>query len=356
VTDRNTDRNTNRSTDRSTDRSTNRSVTVEPTSDEVRWERACDASGQPVTPFHTFRFLTVVAPMLTNRFRGFVVRAGGADVGVVPWLTLRRGPVTVVNRMPFPYVGPLVPDELLVPTLAALRSPARRSRAVVEEHQFAPGTTMSAETAARCGFELTLDRTFVLDTARSAEDLFAGLTSRTRSLVRKAERNGIAVGVADNGHATLARIEEQIYDRKGLASPYGPPFPPTAAQLVGDRLEAHWSLATSGEQQLATLLTLRRGATSGIWVGGVFPEHRASAANVALVWDAISWAHDHGVSVFDFVGLPDPGIEKFKKQFGGQLQTYPVLRRFAPGWRRVQSLADRVAARRAGRGAEVAPA
>jgi hypothetical protein len=78
-----------------------------------------------------------------------------------------------------------------------------------------------------------------------------------------------------------------------------------------------------------------------VWQGGVLPQHRSVGANALMYWDSIRWANERGIRVLDLVGLPDPGIELFKSQFGGERCTYPVLQRMAPGWRFVQRSASR---------------
>jgi hypothetical protein len=103
-------------------------VTLEATTDPARWAAAARSSGQPVTPFHEHGFLRLAASMTGTDFQPLVVRSGGADVGVAPWLSRRRGPVTTVNALPFPYAGPLVLEPLMVPTLTALRRRARVAR------------------------------------------------------------------------------------------------------------------------------------------------------------------------------------------------------------------------------------
>jgi hypothetical protein len=317
-------------------------VILEETDDVARWSAACRISGQPITPFHAYPFLHLAAGMTRMKFVALIARHDGADIGVVPWLAFRRGPFTVLNRMPFPYAGPLVPEPLLSATLSALGRRARAARAVVQDYQFAPGARIDPSAAARHGFEVSFDRTYVIDTSRSEDELWSALQSDTRGKLRKVEKSGIAIVESAHAEASLGKTVASIFAHKGLAETgYPDRFPPSADDLNRDGLEVHWTVATRDRTELGTLLTLFFEGSSVIWVGGALPEYRSTGAAVALCWDGIRWAHERGARTLDLVGLPDPGVERFKKQFGGDIHEYPVLRKFAPGWRALQSLAVR---------------
>jgi hypothetical protein len=317
-------------------------VVLEPTDDALRWTAACRRSGEPITPFHAYRFLELAAGMTRMTFVPFIARHDGEDVGVVPWLAFRRGPFVVLNRMPFPYAGPLVPASLLPATLAALAQRARAARAVVQDYQFAPGAHVDPAVGAPLGFEISFDRTFLIDTTQSEDDLFGRMDNQTRRRVRKAAREGIEIVPAVQAEQALGKTVEAIFTHRGLAETgYPDRFPPTAAQLNRDGLEVYWNVATREGVELGTLLTLYFEGCAAIWVGGALPEYRNTGAAVAMCWDSIRWARERGAHTLDMVGLPDPGIERFKRQFGGEIHQYPVLRKFAPGWRGLQSLAVR---------------
>jgi CelD/BcsL family acetyltransferase involved in cellulose biosynthesis len=326
-------------------------VELAATTDPSRWAAAARNATQPITPFHSYAFLSLAARMTATTFTPLIVRHGGADVGIAPWLTLARGPVTVVNRMPFPYVGPLVSPAVLSDTITALARRARAARAVVQEYQLPPGADFDPAMALPSRFELSHDQTYVLDTTQSEDVLWKALKRTTRQNLEKAARVGIEVVESPHGQAVMAAVENATIERKDLEVPYPHHFPPSADELNRDGLEGHWLVARSGDDEIASLIVLLFEGRACLWVGGVHPEHRTTQANVAMFWAGIRWAAERGALTLDMVGLPDPGIERFKRQFGGELRDYPVLRRMAPGWRGAQALHRRsVAALQSRRG------
>ena len=320
-------------------------VTLEATTDPARWAAAAQASGQLVTPFQAYGFLGLAAAMTGTRFLPLVVRSGGADVGIAPWLSRRRGPVTTVNALPFPYAGPLVPDPLMVPTLAALRRRARRARAVRQEFDLAPTTVVDLAELPAAGFRVEMAETFLVDTTRSEDELLAATTQACRKSLRKAERDGIEVVPSGHDGQTLGRVIDSVFIARDLAAPYPHHFPPAVGALEAAGLDVRWTVARSGDMELGSLLTLSTGDVAFGWLGGVLPEHRSTRANVPLYWDSIRWAHRQGARTLDMVGVPDEGIRRFKSQFGGTLHSYPRLHWTAPGLTAATDLARTVASR-----------
>jgi hypothetical protein len=317
-------------------------VTLEPTADPARWAAAALASGQPVHPFADHGWLHVAAGLTGTVFTPLVVRSDGADVGVVPWLARRRGPVTTVNALPFPYAGPLVPPALLPATLAELRRRARRERVVREEFGLAPTTAADEADLRSAGHTVRVDETYLIDTGQGPDALAAGLSHAARKSLRKAERDGVRILASGHDGSTLGRVVESAYGARGVDSGYATGFAPARAALEATGLAVHWTVAVEQDgAEMGSLLTVSTPDTAFLWLGGVLPEFRTSRANVLLYWEAIQWAADRGVRTVDLVGVPDPGIGRFKSQFGGTLHGYPRLQRTAPALARAEALVHR---------------
>ncbi|MGR7026271.1 GNAT family N-acetyltransferase [Geodermatophilus sp. URMC 62] len=315
---------------------------LEETRDPRRWEAAAHASGQSGTPFHAFAWLELAARMTRTSATPLVVRAGRADVGVVPWLTRRRGPVTTVNWLPFPYVGPLVAPAHLPGLLRALRARARSSRAVLAQFGFPPSAGVAVDTARGAGFRVREDATYVVDTSAGVDRLWAALDGRARTKVRRAERAGVVLTPARGRERVLRRVVDEAFAARGLTSGYTGDFPLTVADLESTGLAVRWTVARLGDDEVGSLVTLGWGTTGVVWQGGVLRAHRPTHANTLLYWDGIRWAGERGLRTLDLVGVPDEGIGRFKSQFGGVRRTHPVLQRSAPGWPVLQRLAARV--------------
>jgi hypothetical protein len=297
-----------------------------PTTEARRWDDACRASGQPVTAFHTYRWLTLAAAMTGTKFLPLVVISDGDDVGVAPLLIRRRGVLSFANWVPFPYLGPLVPAALLGACLDALQGVARRQGVIRQQQSFPPGGTVDVEALGARGFSTTEDQTYVVDTRRSEEELWAALERRCRKAIRKAEREGVRIRDAVDGGALGAAVQG-AFAARGLHSGYRDPFPPSPERLAGLGLVVRYVVAIQEERVLGSVVAFAHDGAALLWQGGVPPGFRGTQANVLLHWDAICWARRIGAHSFDLVGLPDEGIGRFKSQFGGSLQQYTVAQR-----------------------------
>ena len=295
--------------------------------DPRRWLAACQASGQPVTPFHTYRWLSLAAQLTKTHFVPVVVTHDGVDVGVAPLLLRRRGPLSLANWAPFPYLGPLVPQELLADSLLALNRRGLLHGVVRQQQCFPPGASLDPAALTATGFSVDHDETFVVDTSRPVQDLWLGLESRCRRQVRKAERR-VVLSEARDGTG-LRAVVEAAFSARGLGSGYFGAFP-GPKEFAGSELRFRHVVATAGGHLLGSLVTFAYGDRALLWQGGVLPEARSSNANVLMHWDAIRWAHETGARSIDLVGIPDDGIRQFKSQFGGTLASYVVARREAP--------------------------
>jgi len=315
-------------------------VTVEVAGAE-RWAAAVHASGQRSTPFHDHDWLVLTAGLTGTQFTPLVVVADGVDVGVVPWLERRRGPVATVNALPFPYAGPLVPPALTLPTLHALRRRARRSGVLRYEFGFSPTADLGPADLAGSGMDVRIDGTFLLDTSQGVEALTAALSSSCRRSLRKDEKDGVLVQEATDGR-TLDAVLQAAFGSRGLELGYADGFPVSPAEWAATGVAVHWMVAVKDGVELGSLFTVASAEMAHVWVGGVLPEHRTSRANVTLYWDAIRWASERGVPTIDLVGIPDEGIRRFKTQFGGSVHEYPRLSATAPGLDGTRALLGRL--------------
>ena len=125
-------------------------MTLDELSDEQAYEAEL-AHCVGVTGYHRWFFLSALAEALGLRLRAFAVSAGsrsGAErLGVVPLLLRRRGPVSTVNYLPVPHIGPVLTGDALragrlAEVLGALEPVLLRERAVVTKWSFAPGVAV----------------------------------------------------------------------------------------------------------------------------------------------------------------------------------------------------------------------
>src|SRR4051812_45072851 len=87
--------------------------------DRAEW--ISSAEGLPSTFFHSWEWLSWVAPLVDCEFVPLVVDRGSTTVGIAPILLRRRFGAYTANIVPFWFLGPIVPKDLLSETFALLK-------------------------------------------------------------------------------------------------------------------------------------------------------------------------------------------------------------------------------------------
>jgi hypothetical protein len=224
-----------------------------------------------------------------------------------------------------------VPASLLEPTVRALEGVTSGFRTIQRQLCFPPGADVRTAALESQGFAVHLDRTYEIDTGRDPDTLWRAVAERTRTTIRRAERDGVTISEATDTRV-LGDVVQSIFDSRGIRSGYTS-FPPGIEEINGLGVRARIAVASVGGTPVGCLASLIHDSHAIGWVGGIFPRYRSTNANAVLYWDAITWAHREGAKVFDMAGVPDEGIGRFKRQFGGQLVEYPVAVKSSFAWR-----------------------
>jgi hypothetical protein len=299
-----------------------RSALLEPVCDADQWDRLVAA--REGTFFHRHLFLSTISEALGLSLDLRSVTAFGSVVGVAPILSVRRGPLSTVNIVPFPYVGPLVMPGMLGLTMDALRRQERRMGCIWSQY-----TLTDHHSEVMPGYESWTHRTFVVPLeGRSDDDLLEGMEGGRLRSVRRALRQGLHVRPATKSEVTevLPRLLAEPFDQQGLPAPYGP----ECFRLVWERLRQHpdvlcHTAVTKDGDPVAVDISFA-GARTGLgWMAGRAPGRAGSDGFAALCWRALCWARERGSSEFDLVGAPTEGIAQYKRSLGGQERLYTVF-------------------------------
>jgi hypothetical protein len=280
-----------------------------------------------VTGFHHWFFLSAMADALGLKFRAFAVESGGEPLGVVPMLSMRRGPLSAVNVLPIGYIGPLIRGDALragrvAELVTAMEPVLRRQLAVVARWGFSPGLNVTAEQLAAPGFEVSEWDDYVIPATRSLDDCLKAMTRKRRHSLRHNEGLGL--------YATDSSVEEitgwmpkrivDVYQRLGSLSPYSLP----AAQKITERLANHpdmlWRTVKQADGDVV-------GMTGSIitddrlwcWLLMGDPAPGASPQTICY-WDLIKWCAAEGRTCH-MGGAPNEGIRKFKVSIGAEPET-----------------------------------
>ena len=175
-------------------------------------------------------------------------------------------------------------------------------------------------------WDVRIGYTYLYD-LRDLDTLWEEMENRTNTVVRKAERGGIAVERCDDP-GMLVRQYEMIYEKQGIR-------PPIHSETVrafyeaardADLCQMYWAKLRSDE--VASVVVFLHGfETLYAWVSGANPAYNNSGATSLLYWrvfEEMSGQYSH----FDFVGANLPPIAKFKRGFGGRLTSYFVVERY----------------------------
>jgi CelD/BcsL family acetyltransferase involved in cellulose biosynthesis len=279
------------------------------------------------TPFHRYDFLQSVAPSLNCEFVPLQVLSAGRPVGIAPLMVKRIGPFCTINWVPFPYLGPLVPEALLDATLSALHVEARRRRAISHQQSFS-GRTDHGQPE---GFTTSTDRTFVIPlSGRSDNDLLSAMQKKRREELRRAQRAGFEVGPA--------RIQDfqdvdawlgQVYAGQGLRNSYGAGACEQVFRALADAPGCAFRAARLNNRTVGVVVALATAQRAFGWLVAIDPRYRSYHPQALLTWHVLLWARDAGVTEFDLVGSPNEGIATYKRRFGAHERSYTVLLRQA---------------------------
>ena len=306
-----------------------------------------------VTGYHRWFFLSALADALGLRLRAFAVSAGSAGgsgrLGVVPLLLRRRGPVSTVNYLPVPHIGPVLAEDVLragrlSEVLSAMEPVLLRERAVVTKWSFAPGVAVREADLAAAGFEVSRQANYLVPGTTSVEDYLKGLAPKQRAAIRRGDTRGLRAGPSSLDEITRWFPERVSgpYQRQGVAPDYGP----AAARTLAARLAADprmlWRSVRADGRVLAVNACIVDGDRLWGWMlaGDRVP---GPSPHVAAYWDAITWSRERGLGC-DFGGAPTSGIGDFKIAMGGELETCSVAERVRPrAYRAARALHGRLA-------------
>ena len=306
------------------------------------WEDAC-AAFVGATAFHRYDFLQSIAPLLRCRFVPLRVLLRDQPVGVAPLMVKQLGPFCTINWVPFPYLGPLVPAELIPATLSALRLEARRRRAVNHQQSF------FHVTGGHCGGEFTssTDRTFVVPlSGRSDQDLLMAMATSRRQQLRRAQAGGFEVCSAEAGDFRLMDAWlEPVYSAQGLPTAYRPGTYGRIFDALHNAPHSLFHAARIDGRTVAMQIVFSTAHCAFAWQAAVDPSFRSKYPQVLLTWHAMLWARDAGATEYDMVGAPNEGIANYKSAFGTLEQKYTVLRREAGPHRIALSTLSRLRSR-----------
>ncbi len=257
-------------------------------------------------------------PLFVAAHRGDELVAG------IPVIRRSRGPVMVVESMPFgTYGGVLTTDrapsqaaaELVLALLDAVDGITVGQIRIVD---------FNGRLADACdGFEPVTSEAQVLDLDRPYDDVWAGFRSSVRNKVRKAEKAGVTIREArgtDDFHA-YHRLLEECSERWGTTNSFDEDFFAALAESGSDAVQM-WLAEYDGEIIGGDLNFVT--ATSVFNWGNVSHRESASLGTVPLLHaNAIEDGCRRGLTTYNLGGSGGiDAVARFKSAFGTRCVPY----------------------------------
>lgn len=247
----------------------------------------------------------------------FIARRGpgGAISGILP-VALTRSVIfgTFATSLPFVnYGGVLAADPLSARALtdaAWAWAAARGARSLILRH--GPDRPLDLP-ASHHKETLTLSLP-----AGGVEALWGSIGSKTRNLVRKAERAGFSADLPTGPRAVRAFHDVYAENMSQLGSPgLGPAFFHALLAELPDAVRVH--VVRRGRRAAAAAITIRfRDRTEVPWAA-CLGDDKPRGANMLLYWEILRHATESGSRLFDFGrSTPGSGPHRFKLQWGAR--------------------------------------
>jgi len=193
---------------------------------------------------------------------------------------------------------------------------------------------------------------------RDSVDLFAGIHSKHRNVIRKAERDGVNVVTDDVDVGACIDLFCETMARQHMSSPSVAYFESLLDTLDGQVLLA--SAIRDDVLQGCALIPWNHHGAYYFW-GGSIERPYGGSLNL-LHWRIMEFMRERGVDKYDFVGArlrPEPGskpesIQRFKERFGATFMPGYLWKRDCKPWR-IRALTTALSAKALLSGRRVVP-
>lgn len=147
--------------------------------------------------------------------------------------------------------------------------------------------------------------TMIVDLPEDMDELLMALPATTRSNIRRSERKGITIEVADASHlSTLYHLLQITSDRSDFPI-RRPDYYEQEWQTFSQRGWVHLFVARYQGEIIAGQVPFCFGKHAATFHAGSLNEYRNLKAGYLLMWKAMCWAREQGCRTFDLWGIPD---------------------------------------------------
>lgn len=177
--------------------------------------------------------------------------------------------------------------------------------------------------------------TYVIEDTGDLDAVWAGVSAKQRSCIKKGARS--VASFEEMPPSEFYREHAEVFAKQGLDCPFSEEFWMRLWTACRDR-SSGTCLCSRDEEGSATSFIYLVWDERSVYhlLGGGAPEHQRLDAYSALIWHAVRFAHEKGLS-YDFEGSMIKRISKSFREFGGDPKLYFRIRKvFSPDVLRVE--------------------
>lgn len=179
-------------------------------------------------------------------------------------------------------------------------------------------------------------RTILLSLEKSEEEILAGMKQKTRYNIRLAEKKGITVKTSSDIEA-FHKMMMVTGQRDGIGV-HAQTYYQKAFDLFHTQGQCDLLFACYEDAPIAAIMIFTAGKTAWYMYGASTEKERNRMPTYLLQWEAIRWAKERGLEIYDLWGIPDVdedqlenafvkkqsheglwGVYRFKRGFGGKV-------------------------------------
>lgn len=174
--------------------------------------------------------------------------------------------------------------------------------------------------------------TYIVDLDKTEDELFKGLHSKHRNVVRKAMTDGIQIFHGSDYASDTISLMQDTFSRQNKISGLGN-YLIKQMEPLGDNVDYWVAKDAEGNLQGSAIFLWSKGGSCYYMHGGSAAHTKPGAMNL-LIWEAMRCMKERGVKTFDFVGArltteagsKLEGIQRFKSRFGATMKVGYMFR------------------------------
>jgi lipid II:glycine glycyltransferase (peptidoglycan interpeptide bridge formation enzyme) len=182
------------------------------------------------------------------------------------------------------------------------------------------------------GFKVVPNYTYRLKLDKDEDSLFAAMTSEKRKSVRKAQKDSVEIRPCYD-YKVVKQLVLKTFDRKEKRVNHA--YLDRILGSFATKENSFAFVAYINEKPAACTFCVHDSTTSYYLFGGYDNGNKHHGAGPGCMWNAILHAKKIGLNIFDFEGSMLPEVEKYFREFGGDLVPYYTIQK---GWLPVEML------------------